>query len=136
CAFDEDCPPQAEQCNNDRDDDLDGLADCNDPDCENTQICRDQQNTCNTARVIPPLSSATYTGDTSGQLSNSHGSCGGDAGEAVFRVEVTEPLSLHVDTVGTSFDSVMYVRRGSCDFGVEIGCDDDSGGVSWSSALD
>jgi hypothetical protein len=37
--------------------------------------------------------------------------------------------------VGTSFDSVLYIRRVSCAFGKEIGCDDDSGGLSWSSAL-
>lgn len=136
CAFDDACPPRQEECDNDRDDDLDGLGDCNDPDCENTQICRAKQNTCRTARVISPLASAVYEGDTSGQLSNFHGSCGGAAGEAVFRLELNEPLNVHLDTVGTSFDSVLYVRRGSCAFGLEIGCDDDSGGFQWSSALD
>lgn len=136
CAFDPSCPPEPEQCNNDRDDDLDGLADCNDPDCQNTQICLEKQNTCATARRIQPLASGTYSGSTTGQLSNFHGSCGGDAGEAVFRLELNEPVSLHVDTAGSSFDTVMYVRRGSCVAGAEIGCDDDSGGQAWSSALD
>lgn len=136
CAFDPACPPMPEQCNNGRDDDLDGLADCNDPDCRNTQICQEMQNTCATARRIEALASASYTGNTTGQLSNFRGSCGGDAGEAVFRLELYEPVSLHVDTVGSDFDTVMYARVGNCAFGEEIGCDDDSGGIRWSSALD
>lgn len=136
CAFDPSCPPQPEQCNNGRDDDLDGLGDCNDPDCRNTQVCQEMQNTCATARRIEALASASYTGDTTEQLSNFRGSCGGDAGEAVFRLELSEPVSLHVDTVGSAFDTVLYARIGSCAFGQEMGCDDDSGGFQWSSALD
>jgi hypothetical protein len=30
--------------------------------------------------------------------------------------------------VGTSFDSVLYLRKGACKGGKELGCDDDSGG--------
>ena len=82
------------------------------------------------------MGDGVYYGDTTGQLSNFRGSCGGDAGEAVFRLELSEPVHLEIDTRFTSFDSVMYVRRGSCASGQEIGCDDDSGGFQWSSALD
>lgn len=135
CAFDPECPATAELCNNQRDDDFDGLIDCDDQDCVGAQLCVEQQNTCETARRIEPLGSASYVGDTSGQLSNFRGTCGGDAGEAVFRLDLTEPTRVELDTIGTSFDSVLYVRTGACEFGLEIGCDDDSGGVSWSSAL-
>lgn len=135
CAFDDACPVQAEQCNNDIDDDFDGQVDCDDLDCKNAQICVEMQNTCDTARLIEPLASGSYFGNTTGQSSNFKGTCGGDAGEAVFKLVLTEPTSVRMDTIGTSFDSVMYVRRGSCGFGAEIGCDDDSGGVAWSSAL-
>lgn len=136
CAFDPACPPEPEQCNNDRDDDLDGLGDCNDPDCRNTQICQELQNTCATARRIEALESASYSGNTTGQLSNFRGSCGGDAGEAVFRLELSEPAALHIDTVGSEFDTVMYMRLGDCVSGREMGCDDDSGGLQRSSLLE
>jgi hypothetical protein len=42
---------------------------------------------------------------------------------------------VHLDSIGTSFDSTLYVRTGKCDSGKEIGCDDDSGG-SWAASLD
>lgn len=135
CAFDVACPSQPELCNNDIDDDFDGQTDCDDLDCKNTPICIAKHNTCATARFIEPLASATYTGSTQGQASNYTGSCGGHAGEAVFVLVLSEPTSVRLDTVGTAFDSVMYVRRGSCGYGAEIGCDDDSGGVSWAAAL-
>ncbi len=136
CSFAEACPPAPEECNNQRDDDFDELADCNDPDCFNVPFCVEQQNTCATARRIEPLASAQYRGDTTGQLSNFRSSCGGDAGEALFRLQLQEPTRVSLDTIGSSFDSVLYVRRGNCAFGEEIGCDDDSGGFFFSSALE
>lgn len=136
CAFDAACPVQAELCNNSRDDDFDGATDCDDSDCSSTTHCQLKQNTCATARRIEALASASYEGTTAGQPSNFDGSCGGDAGEAAFRLELSEPAFLSIDTIGTSFDSVLYVRSGSCGYGREIGCDDDSGGSFWSSALE
>lgn len=136
CALDPACPTVAEECNNQRDDDFDGQTDCDDSDCVGAPVCVDRQNTCLTARWIAGSGSFTFTGDTTGQSSNFTGTCGGAAGEAVFRLVLNEPLHVALDTIGTSFDSVLYVRSGSCEFGREIGCDDDSGGVAWSSALD
>src|SRR5262249_41652978 len=59
---------------------------------------------------------------------------GGDAGEAVFKLVLNEPSRVRLDSIGTSFDSTIYVRAGSCDAGQELGCDDDSGG-SWGALL-
>ncbi len=134
CIFDPACAAQPEICNNDLDDDFDGLIDCDDPDCTNVPLCTESQSNCMTA--APIFSSGTYFGDTTGNPNNNEGSCGGAAGEAVFNLQITEPSRVTLTSVGTSFDSVLYVRAGSCESGAEVGCDDDSGGSMWSAALE
>ncbi len=134
CQFDPACAPSPEICNNSLDDDGDMLVDCDDPDCANNPLCVIKQTNCLSPRLIG--GSGSYTGDTTGNSGDYKGSCGGDAGEAVFYIVLTEPSRLHIDTVGTSFDSTLYVRQGSCESGRELGCDDDSGGFEWSAALD
>jgi hypothetical protein len=134
CAFAPNCAPEPEVCNNDLDDDNDGQIDCEDTDCINVPICQDQHSTCETAMLIS--GSGTFMGDTTGVDGIHNGSCGGDAGEAVFYFVLNEPSHVVVDSIGTSFDSVLYVRRGVCGVGQEIGCDDDSGGFQWSARLD
>ena len=134
CAFAPNCTPVPEICNNSLDDDNDGLIDCSDPDCSNNPLCALQGANCLTAKVI--TGPGTYTGDTTGFVSNYAGACGGGAGEAVYQLTITQPSFVHLDTIGTSFDSVLHVRHGDCDVGVEIACDDDSGGFQWSAAID
>jgi hypothetical protein len=134
CAFAPNCEPTPEVCNNELDDDNDGDVDCDDLDCVNVPICQDDHANCETAMLIP--GSGTYMGDTTGFVGHNAGSCGGDAGEAVFYFVLNEPAHVVVDSIGTSFDSVLYVRRGVCGLGQEIGCDDDSGGFQWSAKLD
>lgn len=133
CFFAPSCAPVPEICNNGKDDDNDTLVDCQDPDCANTPICVQQQANCLSPKLIP--GTGTYTGDTTGHVSETKGVCGGDAGEAVFYFVLTKPSRVHLDSVGTSFDSTIYVRTGKCNSGKEIGCDDDSGG-QWAGALD
>jgi hypothetical protein len=53
----------------------------------------------------------------------------------VFRLLVQKPTSVTLDTIGSGFDTALYVRVGSCDAGRELGCDDDSGNSQWTSAL-
>lgn len=134
CAFDPQCQPVPEVCNNGVDDDNDTLADCDDPDCANVPVCEDRQGTCLTARLIG--GSGSYFGDTTGNVGQTSGSCGGDAGEAVFYMVLSEPSRVIVDSIGTSFDSVVYVRSGDCGIGPEVGCDDDSAGSAWAGRLD
>ncbi len=133
CFLDPACPIRAEECNNGRDDDFDGRIDCFDPDCSNNPSCLEQQSSCLTARVI--TSSGTWTGSTYG-LVGQHSSprCGGEGGEAVFKLVLSVPSRVRVDAFGTSFDSVIYVRQGSCDSGAERGCDDDE--VDWDGLLE
>lgn len=133
CVFDPGCMPQAEICNNDLDDDFDGLTDCDDPDCAAVPVCAQSQANCGTAASI--FASGTFFGDTTGHTNNTEGSCGGGAGEAVFRLVLFEPSRVILTSTGSSFDSVLYVRSGSCTLGQELACDDDSGG-SWSSLIE
>lgn len=134
CFFAPNCMPKPEVCNNGIDDDNDGTIDCQDLDCANNPICVIQQANCLSPKLIP--GSGTYTGDTTGNVSETKGACGGDAGEAVFYFVLTDPSHVVLDSIGTSFDSVLYVRTGKCNAGKEIACDDDSGGVQWSAKID
>lgn len=134
CFFDPKCTPTAEICNNQKDDDNDTLIDCQDPDCASNPICVVKQSNCLSPKLIP--GTGQYRGDTTGNIGESSGSCGGDAGEAVFYFTLTTASRVHLDTVGTSFDSVLYVKKGSCKGGKEFGCDDDSGGSAWAARLD
>jgi hypothetical protein len=133
CVFAPNCTPIPEVCNDAIDNDGDGLVDCFDPDCAANPFCQEEQSSCLTARFIP--GSGTYFGDTTGNVPTENGTCGGGAGEAVFFFTLSEATNVHLDTVGSGFDSTLYVRRGSCPDGVEIGCDDDSGG-SFAASLD
>lgn len=126
CAFSPSCPPKPELCNNGIDDDLDGKTDCQDADCATNPTCVIKQPNCLSPKLIP--GSGTYTGDTTGNIGETKGACGGDAGEAVFYFVLTAPTHVTLDTIGTSFDSTLYVRTGQCNSGHEIGCDDDTGG--------
>lgn len=134
CFFAPSCAPVPEICNNDLDDDNDTLIDCLDPDCANNPICVLQQSNCLSPKLIP--GSGSYTGDTTGNVGETKGSCGGDAGEAVFYFVLNEPSFVHLDSIGTSFDSTIYVRAGSCESGKEIGCDDDSANSAWAALLE
>jgi hypothetical protein len=92
-----------------------------------------KQGNCLTAKLIS--ASGTFTGDTTGLVGEHIGACGGGAGEAVFYFVLSQPSRVHLDSKYTSFDSVLYVRFGSCEEGPEIACDD-SGGYKWSAAIE
>ncbi len=79
--------------------------------------------------------SGTYTGNTTGYVGQTTGTCGGAAGEAVYELSLSNVANVALDTIGSSFDTTLYVRAGSCGAGREVGCDDDSGGSDESSAL-
>ena len=126
CAFAPNCAPTQEICDNGKDDDHNGLIDCEDPACKNNQRCDALHEFCNTA--LPISASGTWTGNTTGFVNRNKGICGGDAGEAVFRLIITQPSKVRLDTIGSQFDSVMYIREGNCGAGRELACDDDTGG--------
>jgi hypothetical protein len=133
CRFAPNCAPAPEQCNNGVDDDRDGLADCADPDCANNPACQATHSTCVSAELI--TASGTFTGSTLGSTGENEGTCGGASGEAIFRLLLTAPANVELDTIGSNFDTALYVRVGSCGKGRELGCDDDGSGMDRTSAL-
>ena len=134
CLFAPNCTATAELCNNEIDDDFDYLIDCLDPDCADNPTCAEQQSNCLTALVV--TASGTYVGDTTGNIGQAEGSCGGAPGEAVFKLELAEPSRLIIDSIGSEFDSLLYIRAGTCGLGQELACDDDSGNYQWSAKID
>ena len=126
CSFSPSCPPHPEVCDNGIDDDHNGLTDCEDPACKSNPLCVLKHEFCNTALAIS--ASGTWTGDTTGFVNRNTGSCGGAAGEAVFELTITAPSKVRIDTIGSQYDSLLYIRAGACRSGRELACDDDTGG--------
>lgn len=126
CRFELRCKAADELCQNGIDDDHDGAIDCWDSECASNPACIAKHSTCVSPFAV--RASGAYVGDTTGFVGSAESThCGGtDAGEAVFRLTVTAPVVVSLDTVGSSFDDILYVRRGSCSLGRELACDDDS----------
>src|SRR5262249_36848874 len=83
--------------------------------------------TCAGATTIPPAG-GTFTGTTSGTGSLA-GSCG-SSGPSPENIYVWTPPTSGTATIqtcgpGTNFDTVVYVRSGSC-AGTEVTCNDDA----------
>ncbi|MBI3785151.1 MAG: hypothetical protein HY270_17305 [Deltaproteobacteria bacterium] len=76
------------------------------------------------------------SGSTVGQANNSGGASCGEGGtnapEATFRWTAPASGTYVIDTVGSNFDTILYVRDATCS-GVELACDDDSAGDQKSS---
>ncbi len=67
----------------------------------------------------------TFTGSTAGLGDDYKASCGGAGGaDAVYKFTVTEPTRIRANTLGSSFDTVLYLRDGSTTAG-EVVCNDD-----------
>ena len=85
-----------------------------------------QQDACDNVEVVPEGVPTAYLGVTAG-TSTVEGSCGGDsAPEAVLEWTAPEDGTYRITTNGSDYDTVLYVRDGSC-AGAELGCDDDGG---------
>ncbi len=85
---------------------------------------------CSTPTVIP-AQGGTFSGTTSG-TSTLAGSCGssGTSPERVFQwtPAVSGTATIQTCGAGTTFDTVLYLRSGSCAGGLEVaaGCNDDA----------
>ena len=122
CAFDPAC---VENCNNGIDDDNDGAADCLDDECIGQPICDNAPaGVCEDPIIIDRL--GAFAGTTEGREDLHDGSCQpNDDAEAVYAVAFNVPTPVCVDTNGSQFDTVLYVREGDCAEGAELGCQDD-----------
>jgi len=88
---------------------------------------------CGTPTVIP-ASGGVFTGSTSGGSTQS-GTCGttNAAPERIFQWTPSVSGTATIQTCGasgTSFDTVLYMRSGSCQSGSQIACNDDTSGCA------
>ncbi|MEZ4391018.1 MAG: PPC domain-containing protein [Polyangiales bacterium] len=127
--------PEAAACADGRDNDCDGLTDCASPACAMAPNCLNtpRNDRCEGARVLTVPS--TTTGTTLGAANDytpqtGMAGCAGGAGpDLVYALRVSRPATITVDTVGSSFDTVLFVRRDQCDMGAQVACNDDTMGL-------
>jgi len=94
--------------------------------CQTSSVC--QADSCSTA--IDVSGGGRFTGSTTCAGDDYSGSCGGSAGrEIVFKFTLTTAQDVFISTHGSSFDTVIYVRRGVCDTGSDTHCNDDEHGT-------
>lgn len=117
-------------CNNGLDDDGDGLADCEDRDCEDDETCWE----CPAHDLGTAVGTDLWTGiaDRGGFF---EGSCGGAGWEQTFAWRAAEAGWYSLDTVGVYSDTVLTVVDGDCG-GAELACNDDVTGVRSGLAVD
>ncbi|MGI5864106.1 MAG: DUF4215 domain-containing protein [Myxococcales bacterium] len=118
------CLPPPEDCSTPGDEDLDGLSDCDDPDCTGEAACL--AIVCQNATA---LSGLTASGDTStGTAAFPRGSCRAASGkELLYTVSVGnagEVGQLRI-TVDSDFDAVVYAQATCGDSDTELACTDD-----------
>ena len=163
-CYDDDCadaPNCQEICDDDIDNDRDFRWDCNDPDCEGDPACTelvcddgvdndddfwtdcadddcDDDPACQPFTCASPLTFSgfgTLSGDASNGESALSGSCGGNGREAVIAWTPTTSGPVCVDTVGSSYDTVLYARETCTSTGSQLACSDDAPGISPRSAI-
>ncbi len=90
--------------------------------------------------AIAITADGTFSGDNTG-LGNdiepstcASGSIGRAGQDVWFSFTLTGSTAVHLDTVCSEFDTVLYVLQGACD-GTEVACDDDSG-IGYASSID
>ncbi len=115
-------------CDDSLDDDGDGDVDCADSDCFTDPAC----DTCPDADLGMTL--GTTTGTTTGGTDRRAGSCGGGGEDRTLLFTAPAEGTYTISTAGSAFDTVLYVLDAGCD-GLELACNDDSGGSSQSEVV-
>jgi len=117
------CELPVETCDDVQDNDGDGIIDCADQDCAMDPFCLNATGTC--ADAIGLLNSGLYEGSNFHAPDNLAPSCAGEgSGEVVYAAAVDAAVELCFDTVGSRFDTALYILEGGCD-GPEVACADD-----------
>lgn len=115
-------------CTGGSDEDGDGVTDCADPDCLTDAACE-------TCPAVALTAVGTTTGTTTGETNNRIAYCGGGTSPDrthLFTAPATGAYTF--DTLGSTFDTVLYALDGGCD-GLEVACNDDEAGGSAQSSL-
>jgi hypothetical protein len=124
---------EPEVCDDGEDNDRDGQTDCSDSDCLDDPFCVETNDTCTNAVDIS--GGGTFYGTTAGlnddyqpQLS-AYGCAGGLGADGVYYFYLDAPAAVSINTYGSDYDTVLYVRAGHCTAGEQVGCNDDTGGL-------
>lgn len=80
---------------------------------------------CSEAELLERIVPLTFNGETSAGASRAQGSCAGDGPERVFVYDPPISGLYRIDTVGSSFDTVLYVYGSRCSAALEVACNDD-----------
>jgi hypothetical protein len=101
--------------------------------CAEGESCVDGE--CSGGTVVPGDTCASpidvtgggrFTGSTAAAGADYSGGCGGVSGrEVVFRYTLAETSDVFINTFGSSFDTLVYMRS-SCGGGADIACNDDA----------
>ncbi len=132
-----DCDAGAELCANGDDDDDDGFADCDDPDCFEHPLCAPLASACEAPIALP--GAGVFVGDTAGGPSvdqETDPNCIGSptpagSAEVVYAFSPDADGTWCFSTLGSTFDTVLYVRADVCeDPEAEVACNDDNADVA------
>jgi hypothetical protein len=102
-----------------------GMCVCPSPDSGTPVDSSAVASPCPTFDIGSSIGMSVASGSTAGRASANRGSCGGDAaGEVSIRWVAPMTGAYTFDTRGSNFDTVVYLRSGSCT-GTEVACNDD-----------
>ncbi|MGF1464572.1 MAG: MopE-related protein [Sandaracinaceae bacterium] len=120
-------PDADEVCTDGDDNDCNGDADCDDLVCAGEPIC----GLCDSRDLGSMTGIAVATGSTDARPDRLSPSCalGSTAGEQAFRWTAPATGRWRFSTLGSTFDTVLYVLT-ACPSGAELGCNDDTLGAS------
>ncbi len=119
-------PTGPEVCNDGRDNDCNGTVDCADGVCAMDPNCRAPNDTCATA--IPIAVPGRASGSTDPANNDYQATCAtSNGGDVVYVMDNPVTQTVTIDTEGSNYDTVLYVRSMDCISGAIVGCDDDGG---------
>lgn len=121
------CVASPERCGNMTDDDCDMRVDCDDPDCAMNPLCVAP---CPDADLGSRVGPSVAMGTTTGRPNSLTATCGGMANSPDIAYSWRAPSSgrFVIDTIGSDYDTVLYVKNASCT-GPELACNDDTSGL-------
>ncbi|MES2642988.1 MAG: hypothetical protein V4850_26120 [Myxococcota bacterium] len=135
CMASPDClvPSTETICADGLDDDLDGALDCDDSDCDASPDCEEAASCGSDGDLGSALGYALASGTTTGGGDEFIPGCGSaSAGmeDLSYMWMAPEDGTFTVNTVGSSFDTILTVLTSDCSS--ELACDDDGGGFATS----
>ena len=120
------CPPAIlpERCDLEGDEDLNGLADCDDPACAETLECLMPIGSlaCDDRALVNLSLSMPYLGDTFTSPEGEEGSCGGSSTEVAHTFTATMTGEICASLDFSNFDARLYSRSTCTEADSELGC--------------